>query len=116
MDLSACAALTIMTGAYSFICAYSSTDALCLRLNQVAWNWRVGDSYWYGDYVSAVPFPGVRIRIVDFPGRTDSGYIYESDIRIDKECTTPTEEIDAAYRNGLAQLPAHDVREIEWFD
>ena len=49
-----------MTGAYSFICSYSSTDALCLRLNQVAWQWCVGDSYWYGDYVAAVPFPGVR--------------------------------------------------------
>jgi len=105
-----------MTGAYSFICSYSSTDALCARLNQVAWKWRLGDSHWYGDYVAAVPFPGVRIRIVDFPGRTDSGYIYESDIRIGKECTTSMEEIDAAYRNILAQLPAHDVREIEWFD
>jgi hypothetical protein len=25
-------------------------------------------------------------------------------------------EIDAAYRNVLAQIPAHDIREIEWFD
>jgi len=105
-----------MTGAYSFICSYSSTDALCARLNQVAWKWRLGDSHWYGDYVAAVPFPGVRIRIVDFPGRTDSGYIYESDIRIGKECTTSMKESDAAYRNILAHLPAHDVREIEWFD
>jgi hypothetical protein len=105
-----------MTGAYSFICSYSSTDALCLRLNQVAWQWRVGDSYWYGDYVAAMPFPGVRIRIVDFPGCTETGYRYEHDIRIRKECTTPREEIDAAYRKVLAQIPAHDVREIEWFD
>ena len=56
-----------MTGAYSFICDYSSTDALCARLNQVAWQWHVGDSYWYGDYLATRPFPGVRIRIVDFP-------------------------------------------------
>jgi len=105
-----------MTGAYSFICDYSSTDALCARLNQVCWQWRVGGSYWYGDYVAAVPFPGVRIRIVDFPGRADSGYIYESDIRVGKECTTPMEEIDKAYRNVLAQIPAHDINEIEWFD
>ena len=106
----------IMTGAYSFICGYSSTDALCARLNQVAWNWRVGDSYWYGDYVAAVPFPGVRIRIVDFPGRIGDEYIYDSDIRIRTECTTPMAEIDAAYRNVLAQIPAHDIKEIEWFD
>src|SRR5438270_12812400 len=99
-----------MTGAYSFIFAYSSTDTLCARLNEVAWQWRVGDSHWYGDYVAARPFPGVRIRIVDFPGRTESGYIYESDIRIDKECTTPMAEIDTAYRNVLAQLPAQDIR------
>lgn len=105
-----------MTGAYSFICDYSSTDALCGRLNQVAWKWRVGDSYWYGDYVAAVPFPGVHIRIVDFPRHMEAGYRYESDIRVGKECTMPMEEIDAAYRNVLAQIPARDVEEIEWFD
>lgn len=105
-----------MTGAYSFICEYSSTDLLCSRLNELEWQWRVGDSYWYGDYLAAVPFPGVRIRIVDFPGRIGDEYIYESDIRIRKECTKPMEEIDAAYRKVLAQLPAHDVKEIERFD
>jgi len=108
--------LTIMTGAYSFICEYSSTDRLCSRLNELAWKWHVGDSYWYGDYLSTRPFPGVRIRIVDFPGRMDNEYIYESDIRITPECTTPMAEIDAAYRDILAQVPAHDIREIETFD
>jgi hypothetical protein len=105
-----------MTGAYSFICSYSSTEALCPRLNQVAWKWHLGDSYWYGDYVSTAPFPGVRIRIVDFPKHTETGYQYDSDIGIHKECTTPMAEIDAAYRNVLAQIPAHDIKEIEWFD
>ena len=105
-----------MTGAYSFICNYSSTDALCARLNQVAGEWHIGDSYWYGDYVATAPFPGVRIRIVDFPKHTETGYRYDSDIRIGKECTTPMAEIDAAYRNILAQIPAHDIKEIEWFD
>ena len=105
-----------MTGAYSFICDYSSTDALCARLNQVAWFWQVGDSYWYGDYVVSQPFTGVRIRIVDFPIRTETGYRYDSDVRLRKECTTPMEEIDAAYRNILAQIPAHDIQEIDTFD
>jgi hypothetical protein len=105
-----------MTGAYSFICDYSSTEALCARLNQVAWHWQMGDSHWYGDYVAARPFPGVRIRIVDFPKHMETGYQYDSDIRIGKECTTPVTEIDGAYRNVLAQLPAHDVHEIETFD
>ena len=105
-----------MTGAYSFICAYSSTEDLCARLNQLSWRWTVGDSHWYGDYLAAWPFRGVRIRIVDFPGRTQDGYIYESDVRLDKGCSTPMTEIDAAYRSLLAQVPAHDVREIEWFD
>jgi hypothetical protein len=105
-----------MTGAYSFICDYSSTDALCARLNQVAWQWRVGASYWYGDYVAAVPFPGVHIRIVDFPTRTETGYLYDSDVRLSKECTTPMQEIDAVFRKILAQIPAHDIQEIEGFD
>ena len=105
-----------MTGAYSFICEYSSTDRLCARLNQVGWWWQVGDSYWYGDYVVARPFPGVRIRIVDFPTKTETGYLYDSDVRLNKECTTPMDEIDAAYRKILEQLPAHDIKEIETFD
>jgi hypothetical protein len=105
-----------MTGAYSFICDYPSTDTLCARLNQVAWQWRVGDSYWYGDYVAAVPFPGVRIRIVDFPRRAETGWRYESDIRIAQDSKMPMAEIDAAYRNVLAQLPAREVKEIESFD
>lgn len=84
-----------------------------MRLNQVAWQWRTGDSHWYGDYLAAQPFPGVRIRIVDFPVRAGNGYRYESDIRIGKESTTSMAEIDAAYRKVLAELPAHNVREIE---
>ena len=105
-----------MPGAYSFICEYSATDLLCSRLNELEWKWQVGDSYWYGDYLAARPFPGVRIRIVGFPKRTEAGYQYDSDIRIGKECTTPMEEIDAAYRAILTQIPAQDIQEIESFD
>jgi hypothetical protein len=105
-----------MTGAYSFICEYPSTHALCQRLKQIAWEWRLGDSHWYGDYVASTPFPGVRIRIVDFPERTEKGWRYESDIRTAEDCKMPVIEIDAAYRNLLAQIPAQDVKEIEWFD
>jgi hypothetical protein len=104
-----------MTGAYSFICDFPSTDTLCARLNQIAWKWGLGDSYWYGDYVIAVPFPGVTIRIVDFPKRAENGWRYESDVRITKDCKTPMVEIDAAYRNILARLPAHEIKEIEAF-
>jgi hypothetical protein len=105
-----------MTGAYSFICQYSSTELLRERLQQIAWEWRIGDSHYYGDYLAAVPFPGSRIRIVDFPERTDKGLRYESDIRLGKDCQTPMADIHAAFRNVLAQLPAEDVKEIEWFD
>jgi hypothetical protein len=51
-----------------------------------------------------------------FSRSTETGYRYESDIRIRKECTTPRDEIDAAYRKVLAKIPAHDIKEIEWFD
>ncbi len=76
----------------------------------------MGDSHWYGDYVATAPFPGVRIRIVDFPKPSGNGWTYESDIRVGKDCKTPMAEIDATYRNVLAQLPAQEIREIEWFD
>jgi hypothetical protein len=105
-----------MTGAYSFICGYSSTDRLCERLNQVGWHWQLDNSHWNRDYVVTRPLPGVRIRIVDIPVRTETGFQYESDIHVGNDCTTPMAEIDTAYRNVLAQIPAHAVREIEWFD
>lgn len=106
-----------MTGAYSFVCHYSSTGSLQRRIEEVSgWNWAMGDSHWYGDYLACKPFTGVRIRIVDFPDRAGEGYRYESDIRRSPECCTPMTEIDAAYRKVLAQIPAQDVKEIEWFD
>jgi hypothetical protein len=106
-----------MTGAYSFICKQRSTEELCARLNALGgWKWRLGDSYWYGDYVACKPFPGVRIRIIDFPGLIHGEYRYESDIRITQECTTPETVIHEAYRNVLEQIGAHTVKEIESFD
>jgi hypothetical protein len=106
-----------MTGAYSFICKESSTDALCARLNGLGgWQWWVGDSYWYGDYVACKPFPGVRIRIVDFPKQVNGEYQYDADVRIRGECNTPMTTIDEAFRGVLAQIGAHSVQEIESFD
>jgi hypothetical protein len=106
-----------MTGAYSFICQYSSTSSLQQRLNEMGgWQWVMGDSHWYGDYLACAPLEGVRIRIVDFPGKAETGFRYESDIRIRPECRTPMTEIDAAYRKVLAQIPAAEIKEIEWFD
>src|SRR5258708_4573312 len=105
-----------MTGAYSFVCQYSSTDRLHERLNELGWQWRIGDSHWYGDYVAAIPFPDVRIRIVDFPKRAESGWRYESDIRIGKDCRTPIAKIDESYRQILSHIPAQEIEEIEPFD
>ena len=105
-----------MTGAYSFTCKESSTDALCNRLNAVGgWSWAVGDSYWYGDYVVSRPFEGVRIRIVDFPTRVNDQFQYDADVRL-RESKTPMEVIDEEFRKILAQIGAHDVQEIEPFD
>ncbi len=106
-----------MTGAYSFICKESSTDALCARLNALGgWEWWLGDSYWYGDYVASKPFEGVRIRIVDYPTRINDEYKYDADVRIRGECHTQMTAIDEAFRKVLAQIGAHDVEEIEPFD
>jgi hypothetical protein len=103
--------------AYEFVCKESSTEQLCARLNSLgAWNWGVGDSYWYGDYVVARPFPGVRIRIVDFPRRVNDEYKYDADVRLGVDSKTARATIDKAFRKALAQIGAHDVQEIEPFD
>lgn len=106
-----------MTGAYQFVCAEASTDALLKRLNsQGGWQWSLGDSHWYGDYVACSPFTGVRVRICDFPERVDGGHRYRADVRISKDCGTTVPVIDEAFRAVLAQAGARSVEEIEWFD
>jgi hypothetical protein len=107
-----------MSGTYSFVCKYRSTDALLVRLQEFGgWDWRIGDSHWYGDYLACVPFPGVLIRIVDFPKSEEAGWRYESDVRLrSPQCTAPMNVIDEAFRKVLAQIPAEDVREIDPFD
>ncbi|HLY92737.1 MAG TPA: hypothetical protein VKQ89_05725, partial [Candidatus Angelobacter sp.] len=62
------------------------------------------------------PFPGVRIRIVDFPTAVEGGFRYDADVRIRGECNTPMNVIDEGFRNILAQIGAVDVQEIEPFD
>jgi hypothetical protein len=106
-----------MTGAWSFECEFSSTDALLIRLNALGgWQWRQGDSHWYGDYLGTVPFEGARIRICDFPAKSAQGYRYESDVKRTPGCKTTLTEIDEAFRKVLASIPAVNVMEIEGFD
>ena len=87
-----------------------------MRLNALGgWQWRVGDSYWYGDYVACAPFEGVRIRIIDFPNHVSDGYRYDADVRF-RDSKTPLTVVDEAFRIVLAQIGARDVEEIESFD
>ncbi len=119
-----------MTGAYSFVCTYGTTDALLARLNALGgWTWRQGDSHWYGDYLACNPADDIRIRICDFPTRKpgpdgEDEWEYQADIA-SWTAPTPVREanggkralaIDAAFRDVLSRIPAHDVKEIEWFD
>ena len=106
-----------MTGAYEFVCKEPSTEQLCASLNRASgWIWTLGDSYWYGDYIASRPFPGVRIRIVDFPEPSGDEYRYDADVRLSAECQTSMVEIDEAFRNALAQIGAREVKEIDPFD
>jgi len=106
-----------MTGAYSFVCSEGSTQKLCARLNDLGgWRWTIGDSYWYGDYARCIPFPGVKLRIVDFPVRTGDEFTYNADVRLTPDCGTPMVEIDRTFRDVLVQIGARDIREIQPFD
>jgi hypothetical protein len=90
---------------------------LLSRLNGLGgWEWHLGDSHWYGDYVACAPFAGVRIRICDFPGRVGDEYRYRVDVRLSGACSTPMEAVDEAFRKVLMEIAAHGVREIDWFD
>jgi hypothetical protein len=106
-----------MTGAYEFVCAKASTRELHARLQELGpWDWRIGDSHWYGDYLACTPFSGVRLRICDFPTLVENEWKYQADVRRIGVCQTPMAVIDEAFRKLLAQIPAHSVKEIEWFD
>ena len=91
--------------------------ALHVRLNQLAPPiWKEGDSAWYGDYLGSKPFPGVRWRIHDFGQTIDQAHIFNADVRLDSECRTSRTEIDTAFLNLMARVPARDVHEIENYD
>ena len=86
------------------ICLPGATRELLSRLNALGrWEWRMGDSHWYGDYVSCIPFPGVRIRICDFPERAGDECRYRCDVRLSGGCSTTMEEVDSAFRAALAE-------------
>jgi hypothetical protein len=102
--------------AYEFVCALT-LDELRSRLNQVGdREWVEGDSAWYGDYLGCAPFAGVRLRIHDFAVRAEGGRRFNADVRIAPECAMTGAEIDAAFRELLARIPADDVRVIEPYD
>jgi len=106
----------VASWAYEFVCDMT-LDELRVRLNSSGGcEWAEGDSAWYGDYLGCELFEGVRLRIHDFAVRAEGGREFNADVRLDARCRVTKAEIDAAFREMLARIPARGVREIEPYD
>ena len=78
------------------------------------WDWQLRDSSWYGDYLSARPSNGVRVRIHEQPHVQPGGYT--APMQIEPESAATQAEVDDVVRGLLRQIGVNDVRPIEPYD
>lgn len=107
--------------AYEFFCDQRLDGMQSLFNGWGPWEWGLGDSHWYGDYLSCVPFSDVKIRIHDWGGKPGTARRYTSLMQIIQHpritCSGISRAaIDAVFFDLLGRLPAQNLVEIEWYD
>jgi hypothetical protein len=84
------------------------------------WQWGLGDSATYGDYLNCRPMEHVRVRIHEYPqmlfviGLHDKGFTALLEIRRDSMATQS--EIDNVFRRLLHAINATNITEIVPYD
>ena len=105
--------------AYDFDCD-QSIEAILAAFNSAGpWQWGLGDSTTYGDYLNCRPKEHVRVRIHEYPqmlfiGKRDKGFSALLEIR--PESTATWFEIDGVFRRLLQEIEATNITEIEPYD
>jgi hypothetical protein len=106
--------------AYDFACD-QPMEAILAALNSAGpWQWVMGDSSTYGDYLNCRPQEHVRVRLHEYPqmlfvgSRRGKGFSALLEIRIESVATQI--EIDDVFRRSLQEIDATNIREIEPYD
>jgi hypothetical protein len=99
--------------------------AMVAMLNGRPWVWELRDSSWFGDYLSARPADGCRVRIHDPRQPTQAAPAggwdgkappFRLTAEIGPDAPVSREQIDRAIGELLAELKARDVTPSEPFD
>jgi hypothetical protein len=106
-----------MSWGYSFDCDFRILEILAILNGVGPWNWIERDKDAFGTYISAVPIPGVRVRIFSDPNAPgENGPKYMADFRIDAEDRHSREILDAQFAGLLKSLSARSVAPSESWD
>jgi hypothetical protein len=109
--------------AYDFVCDRAMSQMLSVLNDAGPWAREQRESAWYGDYLSASPGDGVRVRIHQYPqsgesstfvGRRDKGFSALLQIASDSSATV--EQVDRTFLELLTAIGSADVIEIEPYD
>jgi hypothetical protein len=110
--------------AYDFATADHSLERMLAAFNAAGpWQWSLGDSGWYGDYLKTRPVPGLRVRVHQYPQRGDGGVFsglrdrgFSALLQTEDGCPATQAEVDTVFRGLLTGFGVMDVTEIEPYD
>jgi hypothetical protein len=111
----------VMNWAYQFFYEKRIEEMEKLFNQWGPWEWSLGDSHWYGDYLCCAPFSDVRIRIHEWGYKPGEARRYSSLMQILHRPSVSRSgasraTIDPVFFELLGRLPAQSVVEIEWYD
>ena len=106
--------------AYDFTCD-QTLEAILAALNSAGpWQWALGESAVYGDYLNCRPMEHVRVRLHEFPQMLFVGFRrgkgFSALLEIRPESTATRFEIDGVFRRLLQGIDATDITEIDPYD
>ena len=105
--------------AYEFNCELSMEAILAAWNAAGPWQWVLGESTTYGDYLNCRPEEHVRVRVHEHPQmlfvrRLDRGFSALLEIR--PEGTATQAGIDGVFRRLLQAIDATNITEIDPYD
>lgn len=107
--------------AYDFTCD-QSIEAILAAFNSAGpWQWVLGESTTYGDYLNCRPKKHVRVRLHEYPqmlfvGPRATGEGFTALLEIRPESTATRFEIDGVFRRLLQAIDATNITEMEGYD
>jgi hypothetical protein len=105
--------------AYDFTCDHPIEAILAAFNSAGPWQWVLGESAVYGDYLNCQPEEYVRVRVHEYPqmlfvGLRDKGFSALLEIRAASMAIRS--QVDDVFRRLLQAIHATNITEIEPYD